>query len=406
MLTPDYLASCSDYLLGMYDQLETQIVTDIARRIAKNGVPTQTAIWQYQQVQEIGALQDEIHEEIAAMTGKTSGEIARLFEEAGAKNVETNVGPLISHGIEAEVNMSDAMRQVLEAEIRRTQGDIYNLTKTMAGTSASLYQQYSNQAYLQVTSGAFSPQQAIRMAVKGAAKEGAYVQFPKRRDHLDVAVRRNLITSINQTAAALTDMQAEDMGVEYYEVSAHAGARPSHAEWHGRIYKIEGSSWEYPNFYESTGMGEADGLCGVNCRHTYYPFWPGISKPNWPASKLRAFDEHTVSYDGGDYTDYEASQIQRGMERGIRSDRRELASLDAAIQACDDEEIVKGLTEEFKTMSTQLKERERRLQDFCHQTGRALESNRVQVHAYKDQAGRIVRWDRSLAQKAIWATKR
>ena len=257
---------------------------------------------------------------------------------------------------------------------------------------------------MQIVSGAFSPQQAMRMAVKGAAKEGSYVQFAKRKDHLDVAVRRNLQTSINQTAAKLTDMQAEDMDVEYYEVSAHAGARPSHAEWQGKVYKIEGSTRQYPNFYTATGMGSAGGLCGINCRHSYYPFWPGISKPNWSKEKLAEYENHRVSYNDREYTDYEASQEQRAMERKIRETRRELASLDAAIRAADPE-LAAQLKEDFAQQSKFLKARERQLRDFCKQTGRAYESDRVQVVAYKDENGRIVRFDRSVSQKAVRAAR-
>ena len=30
---------------------------------------------------------------------------------------------------------------------------------------------------------------------------------------------------------------------------------------------------EYPDFIETTGYGEVDGLCGVNCRHSFSPFY-------------------------------------------------------------------------------------------------------------------------------------
>ena len=406
MLTPEYLAGCSDYILGLYDQLETQIVTDIARRLVENGYPTDTAIWQYQQVQEIGALQDEVNRQISEMTGKTAKEIEKLFKEAGAMNIETNAAPLVAEGIEVDRSMSIAMRQVLEAEIRRTQGDLMNLTRTTAGTAASLYQQMSNQAYMQSISGAFSPQQALRTAILGAAQEGAYVQFAKRRDHLDVAIRRNLLTSVNQTAAKLTEIQAEAMGVEYYEVSAHFGARPSHSVWQGKIYKIDGSSFEYPNFADSTGYGTAGGLCGVNCRHNFYPFWPGISKPNWPQERLDEFENHRVKYKGVEYSDYEASQEQRAQERDIRELRRQLASLDAAMQAATDDELQEDLSEDFKKKAKLLKARERELKKFCRETGRTYESNRVQVVAYKDKNGRVVRFGRSTSQKAVHASKK
>ena len=51
MLTPEYLENCTDSLLGLYDSLNTSIVQDIARRIAKTGRVTDSAMWQIKQVQ-------------------------------------------------------------------------------------------------------------------------------------------------------------------------------------------------------------------------------------------------------------------------------------------------------------------------------------------------------------------
>lgn len=405
MLTPEYLAAFSNRLLAMYDQLEVQIVVDIARRLVKNEGVTDSALWQYKQAMEIGGLQEEINSQIAEMTGKTEAEIERLFKEAGAMNVRTNVRPLEIAGLSVDLSLSGSMEQTLLAEILRTKNNIYNLTLTTGSTAADLYRQYSNQAYMQVVSGAFSPRKAIRSAVKAAADEGSYVQFPKRRDHLDVAIRRNLLTSVNQTIGVLTEMQAEDLGVQYYEVSAHSGARPSHAEWQGQIYKIEGHD-DYPNFEESTGYGDITGLCGVNCRHTFYPYWPGISKPAYSAEKLAEYENHRVEYEGIEYTDYEASQIQRGMERSIRATRRELASTDAARKASEDEAVRRALNDDFTLFAKKLKEQEKRLKSFCRQTNRDYESDRVQVVAYKDEHGRVVHFDRSVSQKAVHAAKK
>ena len=200
-------------------------------------------------------------------------------------------------------------------------------------------------------------------------------------------------------------MQAEDLGVQYYEVSAHSGARPSHAEWQGQIYKIEGHD-DYPNFEESTGYGDITGLCGVNCRHTFYPYWPGISKPAYSAEKLAEYENHRVEYEGIEYTDYEASQIQRGMERSIRATRRELASTDAARKASEDEAVRRALNDDFTLFAKKLKEQEKRLKSFCRQTNRDYESDRVQVVAYKDEHGRVVHFDRSVSQKAVHAAKK
>ena len=396
MLSPEYLESCSNPLLKLYEDLEDQIIADIARRIAKTGALTDTADWQLKVIREIGAVQQDIITRVSQMSGKTEDEIRRLFQESAYTNIETNAAPLIRKGIAVELELTAPMRQLLEAELRRTAGDVNNLTLTTGVTGGNLYYEMCNQAYMQAASGAFSPQEAIWNAVKGAAEDGATVQYTRRRDKLDVAIRRNVLTSLNQTAGKITEMNADQLGAEYYETSAHPGARPSHAAWQGRVFKIVGATREYPNFAESTGYGTAGGLCGINCRHSFYPFFPGISERAYSSDKLDWYRTHTVRYNDQDYTDYEASQIQREMERSIRESKRRAIAAKAAEDGATDEETKKLLKEKFSEESSILKQKEKRLKDFLRQTGRDAENSRVRVPGF----------GRSISQKAVWANRR
>ena len=395
MLSPEYLDACSDPLLKLYEDLEDQIIADIARRIAKTGTLTDTADWQFKVIREIGAVQQDIITRVSQMSGRTEDEIRRLFQESAYINIETNAAPLISNGYAVELDLTPPMRQLIEATFRRTAGDINNLTLTTGATGGNLYYEMCNQAYMQASSGAFSPQEAIWNAVKGAAQEGATVQYAKRRDKLDVAIRRNILTSLNQTAGKITEMNADQLGAEYYETSAHPGARPSHAAWQGRVFKIVGATREYPNFAESTGYGTAGGLCGINCRHSFYLFFPGISERAYSSDKLDWYRTHIVRYNDQDYTDYEASQIQTAMERSIRESKRRAIAAKAAEDGATDEETKRHLKEKFSEESSILKQKEQRLKDFLKQTGRDAENSRVRVNGF----------DRSISQKAVWANR-
>ena len=396
MLSPEYLDACSDPLLKLYEDLEDQIIADIARRIAKTGTLTDTADWQFKVIREIGAVQQDIITRVSQMSGRTEDEIRRLFQESAYINIETNAAPLISNGYAVELDLTPPMRQLIEATLRRTAGDINNLTLTTGVTGGNLYYEMCNQAYMQASSGAFSPQEAIWNAVKGAAEDGATVQYTRRRDKLDVAIRRNILTSLNQTAGKITEMNADQLGAEYYETSAHPGARPSHAAWQGRVFKIVGATREYPNFVESTGYGTAGGLCGINCRHSFYPFFPGLSERAYSSDKLDWYRTHIVRYNDQDYTDYEASQIQRAMERSIRESKRRAIAAKAAEDGATDEATKKLLKEKFSEESSILKQKEKRLKDFLRQTGRDAENSRVRVNGF----------DRSISQKAVWANRR
>lgn len=279
MLTPEYLNSCTDYLLGMYDQLQTEICCDIARKLVKTGRLTDSAWMQAKRVQQSGKLMEDVISYVASIANLSEAEVKRMFNEAGLKNIEYDSAPLRNAGIDVDLKLSPAMQQVLKANIQKTNGDIRNLTMTTSVAAQTQYMDAVNMAHMKVVSGGFSYSRAIADAIRSAAVQGNSVLYRTGAcSKLDVAVRRAVLTSVNQTAGKITEQYASDMGAEYYETSAHSGARPSHAVWQGRVFKIDGSSPSYPNFAEATGYGTGEGLCGWNCCHSFYPYWPGISK--------------------------------------------------------------------------------------------------------------------------------
>lgn len=407
MLTPEYLSSFYSEYLGAVDALNEQIVRDIARRMAKTGIVTDTAKWQIKQAQESGKLLEEIVKDVGTFTGYSEKQVQQMFKTAGVTSITNDAKPLIDAGIVKSANLSQSMSELLLANAKKTAGNMSNLTLTTAASGQTLYIQSLNEALLKVQSGAFSYQEALKQAIKQAAKSGGIVLYDSgARISLDAAMRMSLLTGINQTAAVLTEMYSEDMGVEYYETSAHAGARESHTVWQGQVFQINGSSSEYENFYDATGYGDGAGLCGWNCRHSFHPFWPGISKRAYTDGMLADYAAAKYSYDGNMLTDYECSQIQRGYERKIRESKRILVGYDSAMQNVSDEADEKVLKDEFQKESVRLKQIEKKLKDFCSETNRKVDTARTQVYAVKDKNGNVLNYGRSTSMKAVWANKK
>jgi hypothetical protein len=120
------------------------------------------------------------------------------------------------------------------------------------------------------------------------------------------------------------------MGCDLVQTSAHAGARPTHEVWQGKVFSRSGTNPNYPDFVIETGYGEVDGLCGINCRHSFYPFFEGISENAYSEETLNDMADKTVNLDGEKVGQYEASQVQRGIERHIRDWKRQAGALEAA----------------------------------------------------------------------------
>lgn len=219
----------------------------------------------------------------------------------------------------------------MQAGYEKTAGTFRNLTLTTARTATHQFEQALDRAYMQITLGGMDYNTAIRSTIKQLSAEGVgAIRYPTgRTDTIEVAVRRAVVTGVNQTALKLQDARADEMGADLVEVSAHAGARPSHAQWQGGIYSRRGKSRKYPDFVKATGYGTGAGLGGWNCSHSFRPWFEGMSR-TYDKALLKEYQAKDYEYNGVKMTEYEALQEQRKIERNIRRWKREQNALQAA----------------------------------------------------------------------------
>lgn len=139
---------------------------------------------------------------------------------------------------------------------------------------------------------------------------------------IDAALRRHIVSQANQARNRLLMQRMDEWEWDLVFVDAHFGARPSHAEWQGKVYSRSGRSTEYPPLVESTGYGTVTGLCGASCYHYMTPYVPGYSQlPDMDYSE----QERITGMTSDEY--YAATQKQRRYERLIRSQKREISYL-------------------------------------------------------------------------------
>lgn len=369
MLTPEYYEGCADDILKLYEQLEDDIISDVIRRIMKSGKVTATARHQIEQLQETGLLYDDILNILAQNTDATSQHVRALFEDAGIETVRFDNRIYRENGLTpVDIRQSPAMRRTLEAGYRKTLGNMTNLTLTTANTSQTAYINACNSAYMQITSGAFSYQEAIRQAIQKTAQNGVKVLYPSgHTERIDVAVRRAVLTGVGQTCREIGLMNAEECGCDLMEITAHSGARPSHASWQGKIVSLSGRKGYLSK--SDIGYGTGDGFGGWNCRHDWFPFFEGYSRPNYSAKDLQKLDEKNIKYNGKLYNQYEISQIQRRYEREIRSDKREQVAFKVAVEEADDPELEQVMQDSLNYANSLVKNKQAKMRDFIRQTG-------------------------------------
>lgn len=385
MLTPDYLEHCADAVILLYQRLDESIARDIARRLMKMGEITDTARWQAEQLQHAGLLFEDVVAEVAKYSGATETAVRRAFEDAGVQSVDAEIEQYLRAGITVPpIRQSERAWNILQAALRKTNGELHNLTLTTAVETQQRFIAACTLAEMQVSSGMLDHQTAVRRAVQDASGAGASVLYPSGHiDKLDVAVRRAVLTGVNQTCGKISLALAEEFGCDLMEITAHAGARPSHAVWQGQIVSRSGRRGYLT--LSDIGYGTGPGFMGWNCRHSWNPFFEGISKRSYTKEDIEALNAKDVPYNGGMYTEYEISQMQRRMEREIRATKRELTAFDAA-----------GLQEDFARQSVKLKAQEQKLKDFTRATDRRVDSARVQVQGF----------GHSVSRKAVWENKK
>lgn len=197
----------------------------------------------------------------------------------------------------------------------------------------------------------------------------------------------NSLTGVNQTAGKLQIARMDEMGCRFVETTAHGGARPSHAAWQGQRFHRGGAvdykGRHYPDFEAATGYGTGEGLCGWNCRHSFYACYPELGdSPAWTREALAALDRRDIPWKGKKYTAYEISQMQRARERNVRRWKKRYLAEDAA-----------GL--DATESAVRLKAARQSLADFARATGGRVDTARTGVPGF----------GRSEGSKAMWAAK-
>ena len=392
MLKPEYLMQAADPVVEIYSQVELDILADIARRIVKTGYFTDTAQWQLRKAKEFGYLQGDVNGILSKATGLSRKEVQKLMTAAGIKSLASDDAIYKAAGLSpAAIAESPALTAMLLQGTDTTMALIGNYTKTTAKVSTVAFNSILDRAFIQITSGAFDPTTAIKRAIRELATSGIEkIAYPSgATSSIETAVRRAVTTGVNQSVSKLQLLRADEMGCELVETSSHAGARPSHAEWQGKVFCIKGHHKRYGDFYRETGYGTGEGLCGWNCYHSFYPYFEGLSTPSFSRDPSR-----DAGRTNGD--DYELQQKQRYYERKIREAKKECSTLDAAMKAAQSDELHDELYKEFQKASVKLKQREARLSEFIDETGRTRLRDREWTGA----------WNRSTSSKAVWANRK
>lgn len=389
----------------LYQELETFILQDVSRRIKKAGEISSTAKYQLETANLLNM--KNVESKIAEILKLSKDKVDKLFPQIANMSIEQENEIYKKAGLDTvQLKDSKTLQKYLSTAIETTKGDLENITRTLGFAEVQngkvvysdltkFYRKELSLANMQISTGAIDYNTAIRQAVKKISESGVrQINYESgRSNEVYAAARRAVLTSTSQMSQEITNHNIQKLvpneSDRYVEVSAHANARlgngvGNHQAWQGRCYRVVGSEKDYPNLVESTGLGMAIGLLGIACRHSYMPFFPGISKRNYTEEELKNINTPDFEYEGKKYNGYEATQHQREIERNIRQLKRELI--------CYKET---GLEEDFKIASSKLNAMNREYKKFSQASGIRPKNERTQQEGF----------NRSISKQATNAAK-
>lgn len=389
----DYKNKLASKIAARYQDLEERIMQDIVRRIMKAGEITSTADWQINRLRILGYSSEDIEKEIKKAFNASYPEMFELYDKVINWEYVRNKG--IYEQINAEYmpfEENGQLKQITEAIIDQSFDDLENVTnslgfyldygngKKVLTPLSQVYTKYLDAACYDIVTGAFDYNSVLRRVVTQLTNSGLrQIDYSSgRANRVDVAARRAVMTAVSQITGKISEYNAQKIGTEYFEVEWHAGARPTHSVWQGRI-------WSKEQLYSVCGLGTVTGLLGANCYHTYYPFFPGISQRNWTDEWLDAKNEEEAepkTFDGKEYTLYEAKQRQRQMETAMRAQREKVKLLQDG--GADQDEVIlhkakyQGQLNEYSRFCRKMSLTEERERIYYDMRGMVATNNKTQ----------------------------
>ncbi len=366
MLSPEYLNLIEfNDVVELYNKLNIEITADIINRVSEMQDIIPSTINQLKILKQTNGIQvfNKALKETSMLTAQTKKALKLLFEDMMKEDMEGYKHLYEYRG--EPFKLSETQYKILNQGLRQTQRTLKNFTNTIAFESIQAYVKAVDSAYMKVTSGAFDYATAIHTACQELANKGITLKDRLGRNvQLEVAVRRNVMTGIQQTANHINRNIEEYLGCDGYEVTAHLGARPSHAVEQGKQFAISHDteiSRKYPLWSDVEDLWSE-----YNCRHTYFGIILGVSEPKYSDKELKEFKEATVTLNGKEISYYEATQKQRQIENVIRKQKRKV-------------QILEKVNIENKVEKGQLAQLQKKYKDFCKETGLEKDYQRLQV---------------------------
>ena len=251
---PEVLDALPEELAELYRSLESQLLDEICSRLNLADQLNEVTVQSIRALRSHGISQQEIERAIRRTTNISEKKLTELLDDVVERN-QRYYSELIKI---ADVTAPQTLLSIEDtyAIYEQTRQTFRNITQSMAFlvdngrtllAPARAYQSCLDKAILKIEAGATSYNESIKDAVRELADSGLkVVNYESGHiDAVDTAVRRAVLTGVNQLNQKYREQSMDYLGTDLVEVTAHLGARnipgplgfEAHSEWQGKVYK-------------------------------------------------------------------------------------------------------------------------------------------------------------------------
>lgn len=358
MFTPEVTEAIPIALEQIFGSLQMSIMTEIVRMLLEAAEIIPSTGYKMSRLYDLGTSKKRIKDIVVRTLNLSDKEVENIFTNITKSGYNEAESAFIEQGKEfIPYSENEPLQQFVRAVQEQTQNECKNITQSMGFAKrqpdgslgftpvADYYQETLDKAVTEIASGASDYNTVLEKTVTEMTNSGLRtVDYASgHSNRVTVAARRAVSTGLNQVVGKINEENAEKLGTNYFEVSWHSGARPTHQVWQGRVYSKE-------ELESVCGLGTVTGLCGANCYHSYSPFTPGITPRTYTdeqLEKMNAEENKPVEYNGKTYTKYEATQRQRRLETTMRAQRQKIKLLEEG--GADEQAIINARARYVKT---------------------------------------------------------
>lgn len=333
----------------MYNVLAQELTADIIKLLSETKTFNSFTKSQFDTLVSINGqkLLEESILKLNSISDERKKELTKLFEAMYKKNIKDY------NDVTDDLKLSDEQYEILLNGILMTDEDFANFSATVANATNKAYVDIMNSAYIKVASGGLDFNTVFKDSINYLAMNGIQISHKS----IEASVRQALKYSLRQNMRMIDSVIDKELGTDGVQINISPNCRPDHQVINGKIFSNE--EWvKYKHLLDDYG-----------CQHYETGVFVDISTNRYTQKKIDEANNRTVEYDGKDIPYYEATQMQRALERAVRKAKTYLYTLEKSNASEGEKAIAKNI----------IKKKQAQIRDYTNITGLLRDYDRERV---------------------------